>query len=108
MQWLEKTQALPAGAIGFAFDGAHFANSATRVTFEEMLRKLELAKNAALAKIGSIVHFLEVRGTPVPRRPACRRCCRARSAARQRRRAARGSGKDLRSAVRGLLRAAKH
>ena len=30
-----------------------------------MLVKLDLAKNPALAKIGSIVHFLEVRGTPV-------------------------------------------
>ena len=30
-----------------------------------MLLKLHLARNAALAKIGSIVHFLEVRGAPV-------------------------------------------
>jgi hypothetical protein len=31
-----------------------------------MLARLDLAKNAALARIGGIVHFLEVRGTPVP------------------------------------------
>ena len=31
-----------------------------------MLSRLDLAKNAALARIGGIVHFLEVRGTPVP------------------------------------------
>jgi hypothetical protein len=30
-----------------------------------MLLRLDLGQNAALAKIGSIVHFLEVRGTPV-------------------------------------------
>ena len=30
-----------------------------------MLARLDLAKNAALAKIGSIVHFLEIRGAPV-------------------------------------------
>lgn len=66
VQWLDKAQPVPAGAIGFAFDGANFANSATRVTFEEMLVQLDLAKNAALAKIGGIVHFLEVKGTPVP------------------------------------------
>ena len=65
LTWLEKTQPLPANAIGFAFEGAHFANSETRVTYEEMLAKLDLAKNSALAKIGSIVHFLEVRGAPV-------------------------------------------
>ena len=57
---------MPAEAIGFGFDGAHFANSESRVTYEEMLAKLDLAKNPALTKIGSIVHFLEVRGTPVP------------------------------------------
>jgi hypothetical protein len=66
MAWLEKTDALPSGAVGFAFEGAHFANSDARVTYEEMLARLDLAKNPALAKIGSIVHFLEVRGTPVP------------------------------------------
>jgi hypothetical protein len=64
--WLDKAQALPAGAIGFAYEGAHFANTETRVSYEEMLARLDLAKNAALAKIGGIVHFLEVRGTPVP------------------------------------------
>jgi hypothetical protein len=64
--WLDKTQPLPADAIGFAYDGAHFGNSETRVTFEDMLQRLDLAKNAALVKIGGIVHFLEVQGTPVP------------------------------------------
>lgn len=66
MAWLEKTEAPPAGAVGFAFDGAHFTNSETKVTYEEILARLDLAKNPALVKIGSIVHFLEVRGTPVP------------------------------------------
>ena len=65
LTWLEKTQPLPADAIGFGFEGAHFANSETRVTYEEMLVKLDLGKNAALAKIGSIVHYLEIRGAPV-------------------------------------------
>jgi len=66
LAWLEKTQEPPAGAIGFGFDGAHFASTETRVTYEEMLVRLDLAKNPALTKIGSIVHFLEGRGTPVP------------------------------------------
>jgi hypothetical protein len=65
LTFLEKTQPLPADALTFGFEGAHFANSETRVTYEEMLVKLDLAKNPALVKIGSIVHFLEVRGTPV-------------------------------------------
>ena len=66
LKWLDKAEKAPADAIGFAYDGAHFTNSETRVTYEEMLARLDLAKNPALAKIGSIVHFLEVRGTPVP------------------------------------------
>jgi hypothetical protein len=65
LTFLEKTQPLPADALTFGFEGAHFANSETRVTYEVMLVKLDLAKNPALVKIGSIVHFLEVRGTPV-------------------------------------------
>ena len=65
LTWIEKTQPLPADSVAFGFEGAHFANSETRVTYEEMLMRLDLAKNPALAKIGSIVHFLEVRGAPV-------------------------------------------
>jgi hypothetical protein len=66
MLWLEKTQECHAPVVGFAFDGARFGNDASQVTFEVMLRRFGLAKNAALAKIGAIVHFLEVRDTPVP------------------------------------------
>jgi hypothetical protein len=65
LAWLDKSQPLPAGAIAFGFEGAHFSNSDSRVTYEEMLARLRLAQNPALARIGSIVHFLEVRGTPV-------------------------------------------
>lgn len=64
--WLDKGQDCPSGALGFGFDGAHFANSGSRVTYEEMLARLSLDRNTALAKIGSIVRFLEIRGTPVP------------------------------------------
>ena len=64
--WLEKGEPPPAGAIGFGFEGAHFTNSEDRVTYEQMLARLELGANPALARIGSIVHFLEVRGIAVP------------------------------------------
>ena len=67
MVWLDKTQACPPEALGFAFDGARFANSGNRVTFEEMLVQLHMESNPGLAKIGGIVHFLEARGgNPVP------------------------------------------
>jgi hypothetical protein len=64
--WLDKNQEVPAGAVGFAFDGAHFANTETRVTYEEMVARMELGANAALGKIAGIVRFLEARGDPVP------------------------------------------
>ena len=34
--WLDKNEGAPAGAIGFAYDGAHFAASEARVSYEEM------------------------------------------------------------------------
>ena len=64
--WLDKADELPGGALGFAFDGAHFAASDSRTAYEEMLARLDLMKNPALAKIGSIVHFLEMGGEAVP------------------------------------------
>jgi hypothetical protein len=64
--WLDKSQPAPAGAIGFGFEGAHFANSEERVSYEQMVARLGLAGNPALAKIGAIVHVLEIRGTTVP------------------------------------------
>jgi hypothetical protein len=64
--WLDDGEAPPAGAIGFGFDGAHFAASDARVTYEEIVARLQLGVNGALARIGGIVHFLEARGTPVP------------------------------------------
>ena len=64
--WLDKSETAPADAIGFGFEGAHFTNSDERVTYEQMLARLKLGDNPALAKIGSIVHFLEIRGATVP------------------------------------------
>jgi hypothetical protein len=63
--WLDKAQEMPADAVGFGFEGAHFAPNEQRVAYEEMLARLEL-KSAALLKIGSIVHFLEMGGEAVP------------------------------------------
>ena len=63
--WLDKADEMPADAVGFGFEGAHFAPNEQRVAYEEMLVRLEL-KSAALVKIGSIVHFLEMGGEAVP------------------------------------------
>ena len=66
LAWLGKGEAAPAGALGYAYQGAHFAASEARVCYEEMLHRLSLAGNPGLSKIGAIVHSLEMRGAQVP------------------------------------------
>ena len=66
LAWLEKGQKPPSGSLGFAFEGAQFGATAERVAYEGMLAQLGLGTNPALAKIGTIVHFLEMGGTAVP------------------------------------------
>lgn len=63
--WLDKGVDCPEGTLSFGYEGARYANSEARVTFEQMLGQFGLAGHAALGRIGGIVHFLEVRGTPV-------------------------------------------
>lgn len=64
--WLERAEACPPQALGFAFDGAPFANSEGRVTFEALAARVGLGSDAALARIGGIVHFLELKGVAPP------------------------------------------
>ena len=64
--WLDKGESPPVNAVGYGFEGAHFARSEAKVSYEEMLSRAQLVQDPALAKIASIVHFLEVGGAPVP------------------------------------------
>jgi len=61
--WLDKGRDAPATAVTFAYDGATFCNSRTRVTYEEMLASFKLEKDQALMRIGRLVHVLEAGGT---------------------------------------------
>jgi hypothetical protein len=63
--WLDKNQECPADAVAFAYEGASFSNSRNKVTFEELLAGFGLERNATLAKIGSLVHYLDAGGSPV-------------------------------------------
>jgi len=63
--WLEKNQECPANAVGFAFTGATFSNSKDKVTFEEIIASFKLDKNAALARIGALIHALNAGDTKV-------------------------------------------
>lgn len=63
--WLPKPQDCPQHALGFDFDGATFTHVGERVTFEVLLVSFGLAADPALARIGCLVHGLDV-GGPAP------------------------------------------
>lgn len=62
-RWLARPEDCPADALGFDFDGAAFSHAGERVTFETLLASFDLEGDAALARIGAIVHSLDVGGT---------------------------------------------
>ena len=64
-KWLAQPADCPKKALGFDFDGAAFTHIGSRVTFEVLLASFGLEEDAALARIGGIVHFLDVGGVPV-------------------------------------------
>jgi hypothetical protein len=63
--WLRKPKDCPRDALGFDFDGAAFSHSARGVTFETLLAAFGLEGDAALVRIGALVHFLDIGGLPV-------------------------------------------
>lgn len=64
--WLDDPKHRPAKALGFDFDGAAFTHVGARVTFEVLLASFGLEKNTALQRLGTLVHYLDVGGVPVP------------------------------------------
>ena len=65
-EWLEDTAGGSADAVGFDFDGATFSHVGNYVTFEVLIRSFGLHDLPALAKLGALVHYLDVGGVPVP------------------------------------------
>ena len=63
--WLDKSQECPSTAVGFGFEGATFSNSRDKVTFQELLASFSLDNSETLARIGTLVHFLDTGGAPV-------------------------------------------
>lgn len=62
--WLGRPRDCPPRAVGFDFDGADFTHIGNRVTFEVLAASFSLARDAALARIGAIVHYLDAGGIP--------------------------------------------
>jgi len=64
--WLARPADCPKKALGFDFDGAAFTHVRDRVTFETLMVSFGLDGDGALARIGAMVHQLDVGGEPVP------------------------------------------
>ena len=60
--WLDQPQDCPSDALGFDFDGARFSHLGRRVTFETLLASFSLENDAALKRLGALVHTLDVGG----------------------------------------------
>ena len=65
-RWLGTPSECPKSALGFDFDGAAFTHVGDRVTFETLMASFGLEADAALMRLGTIVHALDVGGDPVP------------------------------------------
>ena len=65
-RWLAKPSDCPKSALGFDFDGATFTHVGDRVTFETLLASFGLDDDPALARLGAMVHTLDVGGEQVP------------------------------------------
>lgn len=63
--WFKDPKKCPAKALGFDFNGATFTHVGARVTFEVLLASFNLEEDAALARMGALVHYLDVGGVPV-------------------------------------------
>ena len=64
--WLDDPKDRPKGALGFDFDDADFTHVNHLTTFEVLVLTFELDEDRALAKIGTIVQYLDVGGPPAP------------------------------------------
>jgi len=63
--WLMEPDDCPAEVLGFDFDGAEFTHVGVKVTFEVLQTSFGLTKDAALNRLGALVHYLDVGGIPV-------------------------------------------
>ena len=67
--WLDNPKKCPRQALGFDFDGAAFTHAGGMVSYEVLAASFGLDTDPALAKIGAIVHCLDVGGVPMAEAP---------------------------------------
>lgn len=63
--WIDDPKRCPKQAVGFDFDGAAFTHAGSRVSFEVLAASFGVDADPALARIGALVHALDVGGVPV-------------------------------------------
>jgi hypothetical protein len=63
--WIDSARKCPKNAIGYDFDGARFTHVDDKVTYEVVLHTFGLERDAALKRIGDLVHYIDVGGIPV-------------------------------------------
>jgi hypothetical protein len=71
--WLASPADCPADALGYDFDGARFTHVGARVSFETLLASFGLEADAALARLGLLVHGLDAGGVQLPESPGVER-----------------------------------
>ena len=63
--WLDNPKACPKSALGFDFDGARFTHVGDKVSFEVVMHTFGLEDDAALKRLGELVHYIDIGGIPV-------------------------------------------
>lgn len=63
--WIDNPKRCPRNALGYDFDGARFTHVDDRVTFEVVVHTFGLVTDAALKRLGELVHYIDVGGIPV-------------------------------------------
>ncbi|MDH4275657.1 MAG: chromate resistance protein [Gammaproteobacteria bacterium] len=67
--WLSSISECRAEWLGFDFDGATFSHVGTKVSFEVLLTSFGLDDDAALVRLGELVHCLDAGGLPIAEAP---------------------------------------
>jgi hypothetical protein len=67
--WLADPKKCPKQALGYDFDGATFTHVGELVTFEVVARSFGLDEKPALARLGQLVHYIDVGGVPLDEAP---------------------------------------
>jgi len=67
--WLKRVKDCPKSAVGFDFDGAEFTHVDSKVTFEVLVSSFSLEQDQGLARLGVLIHHLDVGGIPIAEGP---------------------------------------